>query len=118
MKKLLLASALALAPLTGCATVPTGPGQVADRTILDERVAIGAELAYKAARIACEFAVDAGIIAGPRATQFRQLNTQAYNAVLAVRAAYRAGNAQDFAVAVAEAQGLTNQLLTLTGRNN
>lgn len=117
MRALLLATCLALAPLTACTTIPAGPGEVANQTVLDEQAASSVELAYKAARIACEVAVDAGVIRGERATQFRDLNRRAYAAVLAVRTAYRAGNASGYASAISEARALVDQLLTLTGRN-
>jgi hypothetical protein len=90
----------------------------ADRTTLDERAASAAELAYKAARTACELAVDLGTIKGATATRFRELNRQAYAALGKVRAAYRAGNARSYTAALDEAASLTGALLGLTGRGN
>lgn len=110
MRKLLLAVALACAPaLAGCSTtglpsVPTAPAQVADRTVLDEQVGAGVELAYQAFRTALEVATDAGLIRGARATQVAALDNRAYTAVQAVRAAYRAGNANGYAAAATDAR--------------
>lgn len=97
MRKLFLIplAALALA-LPGCnasgslGPIPSSPGAIAPANELDERLAVGAELAYKTLRLALELGVDAGVIRGERATQMAALDNRAYQAVLAVRAAYRA----------------------------
>lgn len=115
MRKLFLAAALPLA-LAGCGlstlgNVPTSPGQVADRTVLDEQGALGVELAYKAFRTALEVAVDAGLLRGERATQAAALDNRAYAAVQAARAAYRAGNAANYQRAVTEARAAIDAAL-------
>lgn len=116
MRKLFLAAAVSLA-LTGCAglgtlaSVPTSPGQVADRTVLDEQGALGVELAYKAFRTALEVATDAGVLRGQRATQAAALDNRAYAAVQAARAAYRGGNATSYRQAVDEARAAINAAL-------
>lgn len=122
MRKLLLAAVLACAPaLAGCSTmglpsVPTAPAQVAERTVLDEQVGAGVELAYKAFRTALEVATDAGIIRGARATQVAALDNRAFAAVQAVRAAYRAGNATGYANAAIEARAaITAALAAVKG---
>lgn len=116
MRKLFLVAALPLA-LAGCGlgtiagNVPTSPGQVADRTVLDEQGALGVELAYKAFRTALEVATDAGVLRGQRATQAAALDNRAYAAVQAARAAYRAGNAASYARAVTDARAAINAAL-------
>src|SRR6478735_3364815 len=104
---LVAALSLGIAACTGFA-VPGGlsgsPGEVADTTVLDERAALSTELAYKALRLALETAADAGALTGDRARQVATLENRAYAAVLAVRAAYRAGNARTYATAVDEAR--------------
>lgn len=112
MKRLLIAVSLALV-LPGCTPgAINSPGSVANATVLDEQSALGAELAYKAARIAMETAVDAGLIKGARATQVAALDNRAYAAVVAVRAAYRAGNASAYTTAAIEARRAVTGLLS------
>lgn len=94
----------ACAGFTAPAGVPTSPSEAADTTVLDERAALSVELAYKALRLAMETAVDAGALTGERARQAAALDNRAYAAVVAVRTAYRAGNAQSYATAVDEAR--------------
>lgn len=111
---LILASAVALA-LSGCgdrvplgtagsvagpvldATVPGKPADVADKTTLDERLAIGATVSYTAASRLGTALASAGLIDKER---FKALDRQGYAAVLAVKAAYDAGNATSYTVAI------------------
>ena len=97
MKKIFFACALALC-LPACATtgVPSAPVAVANATVLDEQVAIGVNLAYKAARLAVETGVEAGFIKGQRAVTVAELDNRAYAAIVAVDLAYKAGNASDY----------------------
>jgi hypothetical protein len=106
MRKIIFALAASLA-LAGCsfgsiASAPP-PAELADRTALDEQAAIGVELAYKAFRLAAETAVDAGVLKGERAAMVGRLDDAAYTAVTAVRAAYAAGNAENYAAALEQA---------------
>lgn len=112
---------LTLAASGGCSTLsslPTSPENAANATVLDEQALIGAELAYKSARIALEIYVDSGHCTGACATRFRTLNTEAHDALLAARAAYAAANSPNYLAAIGRVQSLVNQLLTLTGRNS
>lgn len=125
-KLFLLAPILALS--VGCDAVssaaaqglglPSSPQAATNRTQLDENLLTGLELAYKAARIAVEIKVDSGQCTGTCATRFRDLNRRAFAALGAARTAYRAANAPGYLAALAEARGLANDILTLTGRNN
>lgn len=97
--------------LVGCTTIgapavglPSAPVELADQTVLDEQAALSVELAYQAAGIAIRAATAAGVVRGETATRIAELDQRAYRAVLAVRAAYDAGNAQSYAVAAAVAQ--------------
>lgn len=72
--------------LSGCAT-PTAP---ATQSVVDEKVAIGVNAAYKAFRISVETGVNAGLIKGPLAGRLADIDNRAYQAVLLVDAAYRA----------------------------
>ena len=114
MKRLLYATALSAAVMTSACNVapPVTPSTIAATTALDEQIAVSAELAYKAARLAIETGVDAGLIKGGRATAVAAADRRAYAAVLAVRAAYRAGNAVSYATAAAEAQNAVSALLS------
>ena len=131
MKRIPLTLLAALA-LTACAPTVSGvvsagagaadvagvpaPVTVADKTTLDERAMLAIELAYKAARIAVETGVDAGLIRGATATSFAALDNQAFLALATVRSAYRTGNASSYRTALSEAQAAIAGLLTLTGK--
>src|SRR3546814_12135615 len=104
MRRLILAAAMVLA-LPACSTLSGGgPVLVTQATALDEKIAVSVELAYRAARLAMETGVDAGLIKGARAAQVAALDNQAYSAVQAVRAAYKAGNAASYPTAALQAQ--------------
>ena len=102
----LMASMCILSACTGMAgipNIPAAPVEVANQTVLDERGAIAAEVAYKAFRTAVEFATDAGMLTGANAKRAAHFDNLAYAAVGAARAAYRAGNAESYQKAVDEA---------------
>lgn len=113
MRRLIFAAALASSALglSACATIPARPGEAADQTLLDERGALAVELAYRAAGVALETAVDAGSLTGERAATAARLENRAYSAVLAVRAAYDTGNAATYAEAIDEAQAAVSAAL-------
>jgi hypothetical protein len=108
--------ALAACTTTGVPAIPDNPAAVADSTVKDEQAQLAVELAYKAARLAVEAGVDAGVIRGERATQFAALDRKAYAAVQASRTAYRTANATSYSGAIATARSAVGQLLALTGR--
>lgn len=85
-----------------CPSNATG-NSISNSTRLDERLALGVEGAYAAARTAAELAVDAGIVKGAAATRLRAANKRAYDAVQAVRAAYCAGNQTSYVGAAVKA---------------
>lgn len=114
-KLLLLAAPLALASCNGLAVPPVTPGQVADRTVLDEQAALGVELAYKAWRLALETVVDSGLLRGEKAKQVAALDNRAYAAVKAVRSAYQAGNAASYTRAVKDARAAITAALDSVG---
>lgn len=112
----LLMAAMVLVLLSGCAGLgsvasPPPPVELANRTVLDEQGALAVELAYKAARLAGETAVDAGLVKGATAQRVAALDLQAYSAVLAVRQAYRAGNAASYAEALVRGQSAITELI-------
>lgn len=113
----LLAAALVLPGCTGImsrlSAVPASPAAVANSTTLDEQGALAVELAYKAARIAMETAVDAGLVKGSRATSVAAADNKAYAAVQVARRAYMAGNATDYATGLASARLAIADLLAL-----
>lgn len=110
-----IAAALALGAcsLGSLPAPPTSPGAVANTTVLDEKLAITVEGAYKAARLVIETATDAGLIRGANATKAAAIDNKAYAAVQRVRAAYRTGNAASYDAAYKEASGLIGDLLAL-----
>jgi hypothetical protein len=112
--KRLLPLGLAVLMLSGCATlgaIPTSPGAVASATVLDEKAAIGFELAYQGAALAATTAIKAGFIKGPAATRVALIDNKAYAAVKAVRTAYDSSNATDYATAATKAQAALAELL-------
>ena len=120
MRKLfVLLAPLALAAcngFVGLPPLPANPAEVADRTVLDERAAIAVESAYRAAGLALEAAVDAGVLVGPDAAKAAELERRAYRAVQAVRAAYDTGNATDYAAALTTArEAVAAALLAVNG---
>jgi hypothetical protein len=119
MKKLFLILAPLSLALAACAAVPTVPTPVelADKTVLDERAVVGVELAYKAARLAVETGVDAGIIKGPLASNLRALDNTAYRAVQATREAYRTGNAASYDAALLHAQLTISTMVSVMEKN-
>jgi hypothetical protein len=117
MKRIIVVVCAALAlsgcGLTGLAALPTSPQAVANETVLDEQAILAVELAYKAARLACETGVDAGAIRGANAARFAEIDNRAYAAVQTARRAYRAGNATGYGAALAEARAAINEMLNL-----
>ena len=108
-----------LCALPACApvnTIPPAPGAVADKIVLDEQGALAAELAYKAARVAIETGLDAGLIRGATAARVAVLDKKAYAALGVVRKAYEAGNAASYTAAIATARAAISDLLSLTGK--
>lgn len=97
MKLRLAIAALLVTPLPACQTF--APATVTDRTVADEKAAIGFELAYTASSRAGTSLARAGIIDADR---WVALDARAYSALLAIRAAYRSGNSADIASAIAE----------------
>ncbi len=96
---------LALANSGGCSSIPSSPSAVASTTVLDEKGAIGIELAYTAAARGSIVAIRSGAITNPATiARIGQLNEKAYAAVKAARAAYRAGNATGYLTAFNEAK--------------
>jgi hypothetical protein len=97
--------------------IPT-PVEYAQRTAVDEQVAVGIENAYKAFRQAVELGVDTGMITGQRATAIRQANNCAYRAVLVFRQAYKTANAADLLAAARSANiAIEQALASFKGEN-
>lgn len=84
---------------TGSATVGS-PADIAAKTIVDEKLAIGAEESYKTFRLAVELGVQAGVVHGQLATKMRETDSQLFSALGLIRNAYSIGNATDFQSAV------------------
>lgn len=118
----LVAACLAVAALAACA-IPGGlpspganvppPVEMANRTELDERAALGVELAYAAFRTATEVAVDAGVLRGERAARVAALDARAYQALAVARAAYDAGNAETYSSALSNARTVIAEAVAL-----
>lgn len=107
MKKIFLVIALGM--MSACAMVP-GPAVYANKTVLDEKAMLTAEIAYKAETVVIQTGVDAGVIKGPLAAKIAVIDNKAYLALLSARAAYAAGNSAGFAEAVGNAQAAVVEL--------
>ncbi len=88
--------------LTSPVVIPT-PVSFANRTAVDEQVAVSIENGYKLFRTAVELGVDTGVIKGAFALRVARADTVAYNALLVVRQAYKTGNSSDFLAAARSA---------------
>lgn len=117
MKKILVALAAvtlsACSVLTGLAGIPNSPKDVAEKTVLDERIALGMELAYQAAAFSAVTAIKAGVVPQDKMKTLRDADQMAYNAVLMVRNAYKAGNADSYLSASSDARAAIGAMMTL-----
>lgn len=94
------------------------PVTVADKTILDEKAAIGAETAYTLAARAATLAIKAGLVSNPATIRrIGELDNQAFLALAGVRAAYRAGNAVAYVQAFNEAKRAILAINAMLGSN-
>lgn len=99
MTRVLLAAALCALPLSACNLGGVNsPGTVAAQTALDEKAGTTAENAYQAVSRLGEALVMLGAL---DKAKFKALDNDGYRALLAVRAAYLAGNAAGYGAAVA-----------------
>lgn len=103
--------------LPGCSlgALMQPPATHANATVLDEKLAIGVELAYQAAAQAILAVNDVRPFSPALKARIQAADRKAYEAVVAVRAAYRAGNASSYSMAAAEAQSAIAALLQLIG---
>lgn len=119
MKRITLIAAALL--LSGCGmtslltppVTPPAPATIADRTRVDEQAALSVELAYQAANLAIRTANSAGALSDANKLRAADLDNRAYKAVLAVRAAYDAGNATNYGAAAAQARQAITDILEL-----
>ena len=107
-KIFIIGAALALSACSATGTlgqsvsnIPTSPSAIADKTVLDEQIGIGAEQAYKVWRVAIETGVDAKLIKGRTAIELAQWDNQLYSVLGQIRLAYAAGNAASYNAAFA-----------------
>jgi hypothetical protein len=100
--------ALACTSLSACSTlaaIPASPSVVANATVLDEQAATGAEIAYKAFRVAVKAYVTGYGVSPETAGKLRTINNQAYGLLGSVRRAYNAGNATSYNSALSDLYG-------------
>lgn len=100
---------------TAAGSMPSGPAALANSTTLDEKAAITAETAYSAASLLGAKLADAGLI--DRA-KFRAADQTGYTALLAVRAAYKAGNADGFAAAILQLNAAVMDIKSIAKGSN
>ena len=120
LRRLILPALVCALALAGCAGFPANapvslpaPSTAAEQTTLDEKVLLGLEASYKAARLTAEAALDAGLVSPALARPLRDANRKANAVLVRARAAYDTANAQSFAAALFEAQPLVADFLKL-----
>jgi hypothetical protein len=112
----LLPLALLALTLPGCSALGAlkgEPATVANQTVLDEKLAIGVELAYQAAGQAVLTLNQVRPFSPEMKERVKAADRTAYEAVVAVRAAYAAGNASSYSMAAAQAQSAVAKLLAI-----
>lgn len=111
MRKIVLALALALGACNGAPVgVPSAPAEVANQTKVDEQAALGAEVLYTTASTFGNTLSRTGVV---DRVKFQALDARAYNALLIVRNAYRAGNSADFVSGLAQLNALVAEIRDL-----
>lgn len=109
MKLKLILAAFCLTPLVACTPV-TSPSNVSQGTVIDEKAALGAELAYTTSAKLGLALVQAGLIDKEK---FKAANDKAYAALLIVRQAYKTANAANFDYAITQLYAAVNDINTL-----
>lgn len=104
-------------PMMGCASVPdripSSPAAVADKETIDEQAALTLTLAYTGAARAAALAIETGLVDDPKViARIGELDVAAFGAVKAAESAYRAGNADSYALALVEARAAVGALLS------
>ena len=113
MNRVLVAILLSLG-LVACSAVTSvvpSPSAIADRTVLDERHALRVEQVYQASATVVLAANRLGLIPASTRSRIKAADARAYAAVRAVRAAYDASNAKDYAAARTIAEKAVADLL-------
>jgi hypothetical protein len=114
MKRILALCLAATLPACAALNAPLpAPAAIADRTVLDEKAALGVELAYQAANLAALTASRAGLISDEARPRIAAADARAYAAVLAVRQAYDAGNGGSYFETEARARAALAEFLAL-----
>lgn len=115
-RMMLSATVCGLLTISGCAPgvvthggLPETPFNTSS-TVIDERALYVAEAAYEGIRVLINTAVDTGNLTGEKAAQVRNLNQQAYNALLLAREAQLMANARTYAEQTARVLGLISQI--------
>lgn len=111
MKRLLFASALAVAALaaagcSGCSALNPNRAVLAE-TVIDEKALFAAEAAFFGAASAAEAAVDVELLqpGDASAVKIADALDKAHDALVAARAAYAVGDAQGYGEKIAALQG-------------
>ena len=88
---------------------PESPFTLANNTI-DERALLIAEASYNGIGTIIEASVDAGLLTGERAARVRELNRQAYDALVLARQAQAAADARTYVEQTTKVLGLIAQI--------
>ena len=121
MRRLLFSIALACSALSVAACQPvsdslqTGPVSTADATKLDEQTMLSAESLYLATNTLAQTAFDLGRLSVDQRAKVKAADQKAYNALLVLRSAYRAGNASSYFAALGELTKASEQVSAIIG---
>lgn len=115
MRRFLMAVALAASSLSvsACATLGAEPAAVADTTKADEQAMLAAENVYLAANNLAQFSFDLNVLNADQRAKVKAADNKAYSALLAVRAAYRAGNSKNLVAALNELNTFAEEILSV-----
>ena len=119
MRQFFLIMALSAMSLTACSPttslIGASPVAMADTTKLDEQLMLGAESLYASANQLAFIAVDVGRLTPEQQIKLKGFDNAAYNALLAARSAYKAGNSSDYFKAIGALTNAANQISTIAG---
>lgn len=119
MKRIIIL--LAATALGGCSLgqglIIARPAAIADQTKIDEQAVLAVEFSYQTAAQLVLTASRAGLIKGETAKTIAANDAEAYRKVQAARAAYYAGNAQNYKTAIENAKKAISLIVVQAGVN-
>ena len=98
--------------VSACASFPTsGPGAVADKTLMDEKIGGTVTLAYTAASLAGATAISTGTLPPAVVKRIAAADQKAFDIIMSIRKAYEAGNSLEYITAADKGRQAVAELL-------